>query len=79
MDAMPRFLERYPDPIEAVAIESAIASGTEDAAATAGPPTRLRCLVGSAVSSLSRLRLGVGARPPGAGAAVRTGSQGSGS
>ena len=34
------------------------------------PPTRLRCLVGSAVSSLSRLRLGGGAKLPAAGAAV---------
>ena len=53
------FLERHPDPIEVVATVSAIAPGVDGARVSAGPPTRLRYLVGSAMGALSRLRLGV--------------------
>jgi hypothetical protein len=49
------FLEIYPDPIEVVTTE-AIASAVDGARSSAGPPTRLRYLVGSAIGSLSRLR-----------------------
>jgi transcriptional regulator with XRE-family HTH domain len=54
------FLEVYPDPLEEV-----VAPGSEAAdaaAASAGPPTRFRHLVGAAVDSLSRLRPGNGQR-----------------
>ena len=67
------FLELHPDPIEAAA-EPAIVSGRDEASASAGPPTRLRCLVGSAISSLSRLRLGSEPKPPSAVAEVAAGS-----
>ena len=49
------FLEIYPDPIEVVTTE-AIALAVDGARSSAGPPTRLRYLVGSAIGSLSRLR-----------------------
>ena len=49
------FLEIYPDPIEVVTTE-AIALAVDGARPSAGPPTRLRYLVGSAIGSLSRLR-----------------------
>ena len=49
------FLEIYPDPIEVVTTE-AIALAVDGARTSAGPPTRLRYLVGSAIGSLSRLR-----------------------
>jgi transcriptional regulator with XRE-family HTH domain len=54
------FLELHPDPIEVVATVSAvsaIAPGVDGAWVSTGPPTRLRYLVGSAIGSLSRLRL----------------------
>ena len=57
------FLELHPDPTDAAA-ESAIVSRAGEASATAGPPTRLRCLVGSAFSSLSGRRSGVDRRHP---------------
>ena len=50
------FLEVHPDPIEVVATAAAIASVADGARTNAGPPTRLRYLVGSAIGSLSRLR-----------------------
>jgi len=56
------FLEFHPDPIEVVATVSAvsaIAPGVDGAWVSVGPPTRLRYLVGSAIGSLSRLRLGI--------------------
>jgi len=53
------FLELHPDPIEVVATEPTIAPGFDGASASAGPPIRLRYLVGSAIGSLSRLPLGV--------------------
>jgi GAF domain-containing protein len=53
------FLELHPDPIEVVATVPAIAPGVDGASVSAGPPTRLQYLVGSAIGSLSRLRLGV--------------------
>jgi helix-turn-helix protein/GAF domain-containing protein len=49
------FLEVHPDPIEVVALD-AIATVVDGARTSAGPPTRLRYLVGSAIGSLSRLR-----------------------
>ena len=60
------FLEFHPDPIEVVATLSAIVPGADRASASARPPTRLRYLVGSAVSALSRLRSGTVPRPPSA-------------
>src|SRR5438309_4393744 len=52
------FLERHPDPVEVVATVPAIAPGVDGASLSAGPPNRLQYLVGSAIDSLSRLRLG---------------------
>ena len=52
------FLESHPDPIEAVTTMSAEAPGVAGPGVTPGPPTRLQCLVGSAVGSLSRRWLG---------------------
>ena len=52
------FLEIHPDPIEEVVTVSMMALGTDDAQARGGPPTRLRYLVGSAISSLARRRQG---------------------
>ena len=49
------FLAIYPDPIEVVTTE-AIALAVDGARPSAGPPMRLRYLVGSAIGSLSRLR-----------------------
>ena len=53
------FLEFHPDPIEVVATVSTIGPRIDGAWVSAGPPTRLRYLVGAAIGSLSRLRLGV--------------------
>ena len=53
------FLELYPDPVEVVTMASAIAPGGSGARASAGPPTRFRYIVGSAMGHLFRLRLGV--------------------
>ncbi len=53
------FLELHPDPIEVVATVSAVPPHVGGACVSARPPTRLRYLVGSAIGSLSRLRLGV--------------------
>ncbi len=52
------FLEFHPEPIEVVATMSAIAAHVDSASVRAGPPTRLRYLVGAAIDSLSRFRLG---------------------
>jgi transcriptional regulator with XRE-family HTH domain len=52
------FLEAHPDPDEIAATASAIASGADGAPMGAGPPTRLREIVGSAIGALSRLRRG---------------------
>jgi transcriptional regulator with XRE-family HTH domain len=49
------FLARYPDPTDVVAAPETTAA-TDDAREVARPPTRLRFLVGSAISSLSRGR-----------------------
>jgi transcriptional regulator with XRE-family HTH domain len=57
-DIVREFLELHPDPIEAVAAASAVPPHVGGAGESARPPTRLRCLVGSAIGSLSRLRLG---------------------
>jgi cytoskeletal protein RodZ len=51
------FLEKYPDPLEEIAAAEA---AVEAAAVSAGPPSRLRYLVGAAVGSLSRFRSGNG-------------------
>src|SRR6185295_6349155 len=56
------FLERYPDPVEVVATEPALA-GAARAGASDGPPIRLRYLVGSAADSVSRWLASAGARP----------------
>jgi transcriptional regulator with XRE-family HTH domain len=50
------FLEIYPDPVEVVTTAEAIAAATGGARPSAGPPMRLRYLVGSAIGSFSRLR-----------------------
>jgi transcriptional regulator with XRE-family HTH domain len=52
------FLELHPDPIEVVETAPAVGPGVDGAALSAGPPFRLHYLVGSAIGSLSRLRLG---------------------
>src|SRR5713226_7535642 len=52
------FLERHPDPVEVVATVPVIAPGVDGASLSARPPNRLQYLVGSAIGSLSRLRLG---------------------
>ena len=57
------FLEVHPDPIEVVATVSTIAPGVDRARVSAGPQTRFRYLVSSAIGSLSRLRVGVVQRP----------------
>ena len=63
-DAVVReFVELHSDPIEVVAAMSTIVPGADSASVTAGPPTRFRYLVGTAVDSLSRLRLGIVRRP----------------
>jgi cytoskeleton protein RodZ len=49
------FLARYPDPADVVAAPDTTAAA-DDAREVARPPTRLRFLVGSAISSLSRGR-----------------------
>ena len=49
------FLARYPDPTDVVAAPETAATA-DDAREVARPPTRLRFLVGSAISSLSRGR-----------------------
>lgn len=51
------FLELHPDPIEVVATVSAVPPHVGGEYVSARPPTRLRYLVGSAIGSLSRLRL----------------------
>ena len=56
--AVREFLELHPDPIEVFAV-SASAPDIDGAGVNGGPPTRLRCLVGSALGSLSRLRPGI--------------------
>ncbi len=53
------FLELHPDPIEVVAPVTAVPPGVDGAWASAGPPTRLRYLVGSVIGSLSRFRFPV--------------------
>src|ERR1700688_4520862 len=60
------FLELHPDPIEVVATVPAIAPGVDGASVSAGPPTRLQYLVGSAIGSFPAFGFGVfrGADPP---------------
>ena len=50
------FLEIYPDPVEVVTTAETIAAAAGGARPSAGPPMRLRYLVGSAIGSFSRLR-----------------------
>jgi cytoskeletal protein RodZ len=52
------FLDRYPDPPEDVTSALGAQVAAEAVSASAGPPTRLRYLVGAAVGSLSRFRPG---------------------
>jgi transcriptional regulator with XRE-family HTH domain len=56
------FLERYPDPIEAIATEP-VPAHVGRAGANDGPPIRLRYLVGSAAESVSRWLASAGTRP----------------
>jgi helix-turn-helix protein len=58
------FLQVHPDPFEASETETAGVTGSIETSASTGPPTRLRCLVGSAISSLSGRRSGVDRRDP---------------
>ena len=53
------FLELHPDPVDVVAAASAVPPQVDGASVSARPPTRLQYLVGSAIGSLSRLRIGV--------------------
>jgi transcriptional regulator with XRE-family HTH domain len=55
-DVVREFLEVHPDPVEVVATTAAMASAAEGGRPGAGPPTRLRNIVGSAIGSLARLR-----------------------
>src|SRR5712692_546200 len=50
------FLELYPDPIDSLPIASVVLPDVGGAHVSPRPPTRLRYLVGTAMSSLSRLR-----------------------
>jgi transcriptional regulator with XRE-family HTH domain len=50
------FLEIYPDPVEVVDPAAALAAGADQTRVSAGPPTRLRHIVGSALESFARLR-----------------------
>ena len=59
------FLETHPEPAEVVETLSAIASAASGAPRDAGPPTRLRYILGSVLRSLSRLRRGPAAEDPG--------------
>jgi cytoskeletal protein RodZ len=54
------FLDRYPDSSEDVTSALGAQVAAEAVSASAGPPTRLRYLVGAAVGSLSRFRSGNG-------------------
>jgi hypothetical protein len=60
------FLELHPDPLEVVSTVSAGMPGGDENSASASPPTRLRYLVGSAMSALSRFRSGIVPRRPSA-------------
>jgi hypothetical protein len=64
------FLETYPDPIELIAMPSAISETADRGRINGGPPTRFRYLVGSAIGSLSRLRRNPTVEDPGAGDAI---------
>jgi len=58
------FLELYPDPVEAVAPLPATMAGVDGADMSPGPPTRLRCLVTSAMGSLSQRWTGFAGKRP---------------
>ena len=58
------FLQIHPDPLEDAATDPAGVTGGDQASTSGGPPTRLRCLVGSAISSLSGRRSGGDRRSP---------------
>ena len=69
--------EVYPDPVEVVAPDAAAAPGADGARSSAGPPTRLRYLVGSAIESLpggSAESCGRGAAGGGPGSGQRAGA-----
>src|SRR5712691_6059097 len=51
------FLELHPDPIDVIPTASAISPDVDGACVSPRPPTRLRNLVGTAIRSLTRLRL----------------------
>jgi hypothetical protein len=58
------FLELYPDPDEAIAPVPATMPGVDGADMSPGPPTRLRCLVTSAMGSLSQRWTGFAGKRP---------------
>jgi GAF domain-containing protein len=57
-DVAREFLKFHPDSIEVVATMLAVAPAVDGARVSAGPPTRLRHFINSAMSSISRLRPG---------------------
>ena len=59
-EALREFLELYPDPADVIESTVVALAATGDPSRRAGPPTRLRNMVDSAIGSLARLR-----RPPG--------------
>lgn len=59
------FLECHPDPDESFATAFADTLAANDSRMRAGPPTRLRNLVDSAIGSFSRLGRGAATQPPG--------------
>jgi hypothetical protein len=59
------FLELHPDPPETIETVAALAQSAEGPGASGGPPTRLRYIVGSAIKSISRLRVEVLTEPTG--------------
>ena len=65
------FLEVYPEPAEVTAAALAAAAEADAARTNAGPPTRLRHLVGSAFESLSRRRRSATVEDPPAAAGPR--------
>lgn len=60
-EALREFQELYPDPADAFEATVVALAATGDPSRRAGPPTRLRNMVDSAIGTLARLR-----RPPGA-------------
>ena len=57
------FLELYPDPLEVAEAAAAAVVPGADGMTSAGPPTRFRYLVGTAIGSLTRLGIAQKGRP----------------